>query len=241
MAYFGISDELDKIRQLDANADLETLTLVTNDKTQFINIKTGEITDNADGTNKPQISYITDASQFIAADNTSGYKASDAHYFARVDSINGYGPAGSSTVAYDMGSNDKTGIAHIVYNGTSTEDKKLVMAGWSLAKGGIEKYVWSADGGKTWNDVILVDRDKIDDAYANLYNYTSNKYGSDVDFSDCVANSAYQGTLGKASGIGADLSAFAGQTVSVTFAAVPAADNDSLCILLHVEGVKVAE
>ncbi len=163
------------------------------------------------------------------------------HYFSRVDAINGFGPSGSTSVAYDMGSNDKTGIAHLVYNGTSTDDKKLVMAGWALVEGGIEKYVWSADGGKTWSDVILVDRDKIDDAYAGLYNYTYSKYGNDVDFSDCVANSAYQGTLGKAGGIGADLSAFAGQTVNVTFAAVPAADNDSLCILLHVEGVKVAE
>ena len=163
------------------------------------------------------------------------------HYFSRVDAINGFGPSGSTSVAYDMGSNDKTGIAHLVYNGTSTDDKKLVMAGWALVEGGIEKYVWSADGGKTWSDVILVDRDKIDDAYAGLYNYTYSKYGNDVDFSDCVANSAYQGTLGKAGGIGADLSAFAGQTVNVTFAAVPAADNDSLCILLHIEGVKVAE
>jgi hypothetical protein len=241
IAYIGIGDDLDKIRQLDVNSDVLTLTLVDKNSQKFINVKTGEITDNSDGTNMPKISYVTDASQFIAADNSQGYTVSDSHYFSRVDSINGSGPAGSTTAAYDMGSNDKTGIAYMVYNGTSTADKKLVMAGWTLVKGGVEKYVWSADGGKTWNDVTLVGRSKLDSAYAGLYSYTATKYGSEVDFSDCVANSAYQSTLGKVGGIGADLSAFAGETVSVTFAAVPATGNDSLCILLHVEGVRVAE
>ncbi len=239
VAYIGIGDDLDKIRQLDANADLETLTLVGKDKTQFINTKTGEITDNSDGTNKPQISYVADPTQFIAADNAQGYTASNVHYFSRVDSINGFGPSGSSTVAYDMGSNDKTGIAYLVYNGNSTEDKKLVMAGWSLVEDGIEKYVWSADGGKTWNDVVYVGISSASDASQGMLTYTANKYGTEVDFSANTGNSCYQGTLGKESGLGADLSAFAGQTVDVTFAAVTA--TDELCILLHVEGVKVAK
>ena len=51
----------------------------------------------------------------------------------------------------------------------------------------------------------------------------------------------YQTTLGKATGLGADLSDYAGQTVDVTFAAVPAENTNALCILLHVEGVKVVE
>ncbi len=241
IAYIGFSDNLDNIRQLDANADMETLSLVTAGGSKFISVKTGEITDNADGTNKPQISYVTDASQFIAANNAQGYSASNVHYFSRVDAINGFGPSGSSSAAYDMGSNDKTGIARIVYNGASTEDKKLVMAGWSLVEGGIEKYVWSADGGKTWNDVVFVGISSASDASSGMLTYCANKYGSEVDFSPNTANSCYQTSLGTVGGLGADLSAFAGQTVDVTFAVVPATDTDSLCILLHIEGVTVAQ
>lgn len=241
IAYIGIGDDLDKIRQLSANADFERLMIVERDGNKYINVKTGEITDNADGTNKPKISYVSDASQFIVKDNAQGYKASDTKYFGRVDSINGLGPSGSTTAAHDMGSNDKTGIASIVYNGPSTDDKKIVIAGWSLVLGGVEKYVWSGDGGKTWNDVSYVGMSGASNAYNGLLTYTAGKYGSEVDFSENTAKSCYQSALGKAGGLGADLSAFAGETVSVTFAAVPEKDTSSLCILLHIENVKVAE
>lgn len=241
VAYVGIADNIEKIRSLDANADMETLSLITSSKTQFVSVATGEITDNENGTNNPVISIVTNPEQFISLDNAQGYIASDTNYFSRFDAINGLGPAGSSTNAYDMGSNDKEGIVNIKYNGNSLADKKLTLAGWSLVYGGVEKYVWSADGGKTWHDVSYVLISQATNAYTGLYTYTASKYGDEVDFSAYGANSCYQTTLGKPGGLAADLSAYAGQTVNVTFAAVSAENTNELCILIHIEGVKVVE
>ena len=77
-----------------------------------------------------------------------------------------------------------------------------------------------------------------------MLNFAKAKYGSGTDFSLNLEKSSYQGSLtgpDDANGIAADLSAYAGQTVDVTFAAVPASDTDSLCILLHIVGIKVVK
>ena len=49
----------------------------------------------------------------------------------------------------------------------------------------------------------------------------------------------FQGSEGTPSGVCADLSAFAGQTLDVVFALVPSLDSDGLCILAVVQGVEV--
>lgn len=242
IAYIGMGDDLDKIRQLDANAELDTLMFVTKGQRQYIKVATGEFVDNPDGTRAPKITYVSNGSQFIDINNDQGYIGSDTHFYSRVDSLNGLGNAGSTAAAYDMGSNDRDGIACIEYDFTTTADRKFAMAGWSLVYGGIEKYVWSADGGKTWNDVIYVGRTSAVTASQGMLDFCTLKYGSDVNFSPYTANSSYQGSgLGTPAGIGADLSAFAGQTVNLTFAAVSAENTNSLCILLHVMGIKVAD
>ena len=84
----------------------------------------------------------------------------------------------------------------------------------------------------------------IGDASGGMLEFAKIKYALNVDFSNDLANSAYQGGLNgpsSAKGIAADLSQYAGQTVDVTFAVVPAAENDSLCILAHIKGVHVSE
>lgn len=256
IAYFGISDSLEDICALDANAEFDMIPIQYSGGTvRYINTATGEISDNADGTNNPEdtgseeepeeqesvkISVVQDTSQFIDANNSQGFAVSDVAYFSRIDTINGKGRTGSVAATVDAGSNNKEVVAVIEYNNASTNDKHLVIAGWCLTFGGAEKYVWSADGGKTWNDVTLYGISVIGSAYQGILNYTANKYGDEVDFSGSVANSVYQGVTGEPKGIGADLSAYAGQTVAVTFAAVPASDTDSLCILAHVKGVAVA-
>ena len=40
-------------------------------------------------------------------------------------------------------------------------------------------------------------------------------------------------------GLAINLSAYAGQTLSITFAAIPVNDSDGLCIIAHLENVKV--
>ena len=247
IAYVGMCDSLDKIREL--NSDMEKLLLCTNKGTlTTIDVKTGNTIESSGGnTPKPVDDGVTvekNGASLIAADNAQGYTLSEIPYFARVDSINGYGPNKITGKAYSSrGSNSKDGIATFKYNAETTDDMALVIAGWSLIYGNAEKYVWSADGGKTWNDVKLRGRNSLDTAVDAMIKYANDTCGK-TDFDKYAAKSAYQGQIqgpGSASGLSADLSAFKGQTVNVTFAAVPAEDNDTLCILAHITGVQVKE
>ena len=66
-------------------------------------------------------------------------------------SINTYGPiydAGNKVVA--IGGHDSSGNSIKGIN-----DYKIYLDGYCVVKGGVEKYVWSADGGKTWHDMII--------------------------------------------------------------------------------------
>lgn len=238
IAYIGLSDSVESIRQLDANKSVDMLTLVIKESTKFIDTATGELINSDDVMGDLRIIY--DPSIFV--DNSSDYKLSDTPYFSRIDTLNGFGPNGVTDKAYDGGSDDKKGVAKIAYNKDSTPDKCLAMAGWALVYGGIEKYVWSADGGKTWNDVKLYSLGALLNAHDGMLSFTELKYGSSVDFSGNLENAVYQGALnGKPCGIAADLSAYSGQTVNVTFAAVSKADPSSICVLAHITGVNVVE
>ena len=192
---------------------------------------------------KTEIKIKKDAGEFIDASNAQGFSASKLHYFARIDTVNGFGPDFQVGKAFDAGSNDLSGIVTVTYGYSSSSDKMCTISGWNLVEGGVERYVWSADGGKTWHNVSDARRN-IKTASEAMVNYTKTKYSVNVDFSAHLENSSYQGSrdgLETASGISADLSAYAGQTVNVTFAAVPKADPDGLCIIAHVIGVKVVE
>ena len=171
----------------------------------------------------------------------SGYNVSDVEYAAWIDYINGEASSGSAH-------NAKAVLEKSCPGGTTMSGtKNLVLTGWAVADGGIEKYVWSADGGKTWHDVGIYNSLPIEnasDAYFNAYgsikSYIDPITGEKVvpavaDMEASKANSGFQG----GGGIVADLSEYSGKTVNVTFAAVPKADTDSLCILVHVTGVSV--
>ena len=66
-------------------------------------------------------------------------------------SINTYGPI------YDA-SGKVLAIGAQDVNGKSVKganDYKIYLDGYCVVKGGVDKYVWSADGGKTWYDMII--------------------------------------------------------------------------------------
>ena len=63
-----------------------------------------------------------------------------------------------------------------------------------------------------------------------------------IDEATTKVNVGFQGSPGSGEqvrGIAADLSEYAGQVVNVTLAAVPKAEPDSLCVIIHVKGVTV--
>ena len=184
---------------------------------------------------------VTYVPTYVSKD--SGYTVSDVEYAAWIDYIN---RVASSSSAH----NDKNVVEKSPTNGSTMDGTQLLsITGWAVAEGGIEKYVWSADGGKTWNDVVLYNMSALgngSDAYFKSYGdiktYTDPQTGEKIvpaiiDKEASKANCGFQGS----GGIAADLSDYAGKKVNVTFAAVPKADTDSLCILLHVIGVNVPE
>ena len=230
IAYIGISDSLEKIYALN------------NDMQQIFLVRAGGVATPIDPSTGREIGADEEK---VYVDPSSGYTESDNMYSAWIDMINGVGPNGNATYT-GIGGDSWNGMDTVALNSTTVNGSHLVFSGWTVAEGGIEKYVWSADGGKTWHD-------------ATLYNLAAIKSGGDAhldtalsvagitdyvynDRASSTANAAYQGATGlgdKVSGLSADLSAYAGQTVCVTFAAVPKNAPDTLCLILHVTGVEV--
>ena len=251
VAYVGLCDSIEKLIALNKEGDVETLTVSSKTKTEVYNIATGEL-ESSEEEKVPvvvpdTVTMTRDFESFIDPENAQGYSAgTDIQYFGRIDSLCGYGPGGTVGQAYNSkGSNSAEGVAVFDYGLTTTTDCRLVFAGWNLIWGGVEKYVWSADGGKTWNDIECYKGFKIGSAYGSMPSYPANKFGgSEENWKKYVEFSCYQGSQSgpaAATGIAADLTPWLGQTVDVTFAAVPKSDTTKLCILAHVKGVKVTQ
>ena len=168
----------------------------------------------------------------VAAD--SGYTLSDALYGANLDFIN----AKSLT---DQGGNSRLGCSRYTEEYTTFSNGKIVFTGWAVVDGGVKDYVYSIDGGKTWT---VIAGDPGNGAGQAHYNVLKGRLG-DVSFSDgSNIKSTFQGAQAHGeniAGLGIDLSAYNGQTISLTFAAIPANDPDSLCLIAHLENVKVVK
>ncbi|MBQ8409420.1 MAG: hypothetical protein IJY39_11230 [Clostridia bacterium] len=186
-----------------------------------------------------------EAEEVVYIDPSSGYKESELAYGSSLDMINGMGENGSSAFSY-RGGNSTSGVDVFVFNDTTFEGAHLVFSGWSVVEGGVAKYVWSADGGKTWHDVEFFRKDGImkgQDAHV----ITAAKRIGDYTFKDAEAsklNVIYQCSAGagkNAQGLSAHLTDYIGKTVNVTFAAVPAKEENTLCLIAHVTGVKVVD
>lgn len=245
--YIGLCEDLDVFRALDANKGIETYTLALKDKTEVRSMSTDGLISsegNGGGTvvtpTDDGVTVSKDASSFVSSD--SNYKLSTVPYYGRIDTLNGYGPAFTTGVAYNnRGSNSTSGIATFKYNCKTTSDLRFVFAGWSLVYGGAQKYVWSVDG-KTWHDVELYNKSSIENADSGMIKYANEGCGK-TDFELYAANSNYQGNTSgpkTASGLAADLSDYVDQTVNVTFAVVPVTEPNALCILAHVTGIEVS-
>ncbi len=223
IAYMAIVDDLAKVALLEE--ELETATLYEGNKRTPIDTATGEIQD-------VNVTYIHP---------DSGYKTSTVAYATHLDMINGTG--GSSASYPKRGGNSTSGIDTFEFNNTTMLGSYLIFSGWTVAEGGIEKYVWSVDG-KTWHDAELIGRE-LGNASNDHLNNASSWFLEGYQFVDAensLINAIYQSPTGLGDGtkgLGADLSDYVGQKVNVTFAAVPKSDTSSLCLIAYVTGVEV--
>ena len=245
LGYVGMCNSIETLCEL--NKDMETISLYTARSTEtLISTATGEVVDGSQ-VEKPALEPI-DNSKYI--DPSSGYKSTSVMYASCLDMLNGKGykleDGGYQDKFPSVGANSRVGVDVLDYEIYDIGAPKLVFAGWTVAEGGIEKYMFSADGGKTWQEMLLNTGNKPSDAPLPDYVASASTRLGGYSFADVTAAgkcTCYQGTKGagaKAGGLVADLSAYAGQTVNVTFAAVPIDEPDSLCILAYVVGVKVA-
>ena len=207
IAYIGMDSDLEKICALNAE-EFDTFELY-NAKAAYdlIDTTTGEVFVK---------SYL---------DPESGYRESKVPYGAILDSINGivqraFFTSSKANIALksDLGALDST---------------EMTICGWCGAEGGINKYVWSADNGKTWNDF----EGNLSDAYDAIITAAEEQCGKK--FADPEAakkNAAFQSI-----GITADLSQYSGQTVDITIGAIPASDSEEKTIILmyHFTSVKI--
>ena len=206
IAFIGLHDNLADICALDMIKDnYEFITLYEKGTPIDIDVATGE---------KYVPTYIH---------SSSNYTQADLWFGSIIDSING------NTVS--LNSYKRKSVISIYRGASVTKNMTLYLEGWAAAEGGINKYVWSADGGKTWNDCIGLDTlaEATDDIVKNAFAATGYAYG-EAD----KKNGKFQKTNG---GLTIDLSAYEGQTVNVTLAAVPENDTSTLLLLYQFENV----
>ncbi len=173
-------------------------------------------------------------------DPASGWTVSDVRFASMIDFINGTGDGDGPYNA--RGTNSDKPLDIIEYDSGTVDGGKLALAGWAIAEGGIDKYMWSADGGKTWQECALYNRGSFNNVTTNqgISDAANNFFAaSGYQVSEHPDKIVFQGSEGVASGICADLSAFSGQTVDVAFALVPLNDPDGLCIMTVILGVNV--
>ena len=119
----------------------------------------------------------------------------------------------------------------------------LVLGGWCVVEGGVDSYVWSADGGKTWNTLTNYGRGPADanEDMANAAYARSNKTYEFSVGADTV-NGTFQGKEGNnPTGLCIDLEAYAGETVNVIFGVIPAKDTSTILPIFYIARVKVAK
>ena len=143
----------------------------------------------------------------------------------------------------------------VVRSGTSEKDSyKIELSGWVMCKGGVNKYVFSVDGGKTWNDMEFSGNNSTEktnatekDLYKEAAACISPVMEQVTHNWDVIGNATYKYVdFNEADGdnrncrfaewsLVADLSEYAGETyLDIIFAAVPIADEDMRCEFLRI-------
>ena len=190
------------------------------------------------GTDQEKPSVTPSFSDLV--DASSGYSASDVRFTAFIDFING---TGDGDGPYNSrGSSSDKGLDIIDYNASTVDGGKLAIAGWAVARGGIKTYMWSADGGKTWQECSLYGRAAFDPLTpSNGITNAGNGFlaGTGYDVLEHPDKIVFQGVEGAPSGVCAELAAYAGQTVDVIFAIVPNDQPQGLCPIVLITGVSV--
>ena len=197
--YIGLDPDLMKICELERD-EFKTINLIENGKTIEIDTTTAQ-------------TYVK-----TYIDPTSGYTESTLAYGSIIDSING-------TKVTLNNYSSAPGI-RTYYGASVTNDMKISIVGWACVDGGINKYVWSADCGKTWN--VFPHQESLGNADDAIIN---NVLGAKVQLTDTEASKKNGKFKSSTTPLIIELAEYEGQTVDIIIAAVPEADTNTLVLL----------
>ncbi len=232
IAFVGMDDSLADIAAL--SQDCKNITLIEGENSFEVDANTGEKID------------LTVKVPDVLVDPSSGYTKAELEYGAQMDYING--------VLVSTTGGSKKGTAGIMHNASTIADRSvtdcatvegynLVFGGWCVVEGGVDHYVWSADGGVTWHETVDFGK-STSSASTNNITVANARSNQTYEFTLEAdgANGSFSGTAGNnPKGIAANLEAYKGQTVDVIFAAVPAKDTGTILPIFYIAKVKVAE
>ena len=237
IAYIGMSDSIEEICKLEHTFKSKSNYVTQADLSQnrrlaaSYNVETGTVIGGS-------IDEDTDV-EYIKAE--SGKVASKAPYISRIDFINGFGDGNGAYDNRGGSSNLKGNIDILDLKNVDIGAQHIVLSGWTMVYGGFDGIVYSLDGGLTWQNATLYNREALGEASDGMIAAAEGATGHGG-FAEYKANCNYQGdetTPDKASGFRADLSAYAGQTVNITFAAVSSQNNNELCLIIYLKNVSV--
>ena len=234
IGFVGMEESFDDIVALFDG--VYSATLVEGTKEFDINMSTGEIID------------TTPTIPEIYVDPSSGYTEANLEFGAQIDYINGI------SVGLMAGSGDHFGIgghtllSHAiagmdVTDSATVKGHYITLAGWCVIEGGVDSYVWSADGGKTWNKV---EEYGVTPARAGepIINGALGRSNQTVEFTvaNDGANGTFQGSGGNnPTGIACNLEEYKGQTVNIIFGVIPTKAQSAIQPLFYISNVEVAE
>ena len=153
----------------------------------------------------------------------------DTLHISSVDTINGNGGLGEDG-KYAPYFSDLSGTAASKLDAAAvgkTTDKNglLTLTGWFGVSGGVNRYVWSIDGGKTWID--FTEGAKDGEPMEGFYHSVSNGIES-------TKNGLFEALT-------IDLSAHKGKTLNVWVGAVAEQNLDDVIVICEISNLRVVE
>ena len=151
-----------------------------------------------------------------------------------IDQVNGNGPVkedGSYEANFSaIGGNNTIGKIDAAATGKTTDKNGfLTLGGWCGINGGVNRYMWSVDGGNTWNEVISGGGAERADLVAHFGN---------IGLTDAATGAyAFSGTDGF---IYIDLSAFEGATGTLLVGAIPNSDTNVVVPIAEISNLTIA-
>ena len=225
ICFVGLDSSIEKI--FETSGTVSSIKLIEGNAKLTVDTATGEVV------NRPP------AVPEVLVSPESQYKESNAKFGAILDSvndINASNQSGSSKGVGIFGMFDTTMAENGA--GVGATGSLLKIGGWCVVEGGIDRYVWSADGGKTWNNCTsYYNHPPVDASEAMIA--AASPFAANHTFS--IETDKANGSFQSGMSLCVDLSEYAGQTVDVILAVIPAKDTSSVLPIFYIRQATVLE